>query len=66
MKNNLRSNILNALIKDPDLTQKQICESAGITEATLSNACNSNHKPRIKTIEKIKRYFKDNNLAWVE
>jgi transcriptional regulator with XRE-family HTH domain len=66
MKNNFRSNILNALIKDPNLTQKQICAGAKITEATLSNTCNDNHKPRQKTIEKIKRYFNDNNITWVE
>jgi hypothetical protein len=66
MKNNLRKNILNALIKDPELTQKKICAGAKITEATLSNACNNNHEPRPCTIGKVKRWFESNKLEWVE
>ena len=61
----IRKNVLNALI-DSSLTQKEICEGAGITQATLSRAMNfSYRKPQIKTVEKVKRFFKSKNMEWI-
>ena len=66
MKKNLRKNILNALDKYPDLTQKQICAGSKITEATLSNAINYNDRiPQLRTVDKIKRYFEQNKMEWI-
>ena len=65
MQSTFRKNVIQYLIKSGK-GQKDICEGAKITCATLSRILNNlERKPCVKTVEKVKLFIESEGYEWV-